>query len=135
MNYKQKGEMWTMKCKVWILNCLVWSTNYEVRRSLNCEVWCMKYELRGVYCEALSMKSELWKHKVTFENSYFIVHTSQFMVHTSQFKLHSSDFTFHTSQFHFTLYCSYSVILLPAHPASFAHKFLFQRVQVSPGMQ
>ena len=27
------------------------------------------------------------------------------------------------------------VILLPAHPASFAHKFLFQRVQASPGMQ
>ena len=27
------------------------------------------------------------------------------------------------------------VILLPAHPASFAHKFLFQRVPVSPGMQ
>ena len=28
-----------------------------------------------------------------------------------------------------------AVILLPAHPASFAHKFLFQRVPVSPGMQ
>ena len=28
-----------------------------------------------------------------------------------------------------------SVILLPAHPASFVHKFLFQRVPVSPGMQ
>ena len=28
-----------------------------------------------------------------------------------------------------------SVILLPAHPASFAHKFLFQRVPASPGMQ
>ena len=55
----------------------------------------MKYELRGVYCEALSMKSELWKHKVTFESSYFIVYI--IMVHTSQFKLHSSDFTFHTS--------------------------------------
>ena len=27
------------------------------------------------------------------------------------------------------------VILLPAHPASFAHKFLFQRVPGSPGMQ
>ena len=27
------------------------------------------------------------------------------------------------------------VILLPAHPASFAHKFLFQRVPASPGMQ
>ena len=27
------------------------------------------------------------------------------------------------------------VILLPAHPALFAHKFLFQRVPVSPGMQ
>ena len=27
------------------------------------------------------------------------------------------------------------VILLPAHPASFAHKFLFQRVLASPGMQ
>ena len=26
------------------------------------------------------------------------------------------------------------VILLPAHPASFAHKFLFQRVPASPGM-
>ena len=25
------------------------------------------------------------------------------------------------------------VILLPAHPASFAHKFLFQRVSESPG--
>ena len=25
--------------------------------------------------------------------------------------------------------------LLPAHPASFAHKFLFQRVPVSPEMQ
>ena len=25
-------------------------------------------------------------------------------------------------------YLRYSVILLPAHPASFAHKFLFQRV-------
>ena len=28
-----------------------------------------------------------------------------------------------------------SVILLPAHPASFAHKFLFQRVPGGPGMQ
>ena len=28
-----------------------------------------------------------------------------------------------------------SVILLPAHPASFAHKFLCQRVPASPGMQ
>ena len=28
-----------------------------------------------------------------------------------------------------------SVILLPEHPASFAHKFLFQRVPASPGMQ
>ena len=28
-----------------------------------------------------------------------------------------------------------AVILLPAHPASFAHKFLFQRVPASPGMQ
>ena len=28
-----------------------------------------------------------------------------------------------------------TVILLPAHPASFAHKFLFQRVPVSPRMQ
>ena len=28
-----------------------------------------------------------------------------------------------------------SVILLPAHPASFVHKFLFQRVRASPGMQ
>ena len=28
-----------------------------------------------------------------------------------------------------------SLILLPAHPASFAHKFLFQRVPVSPRMQ
>ena len=28
-----------------------------------------------------------------------------------------------------------SVILLPVHPASFAHKFLFQRVLASPGMQ
>ena len=27
------------------------------------------------------------------------------------------------------------MILLPAHPASFAHKFLFQRVPASPGMQ
>ena len=27
------------------------------------------------------------------------------------------------------------VILLDAHPASFANKFLFQRVPVSPGMQ
>ena len=27
------------------------------------------------------------------------------------------------------------VILLPAHPASFAHKFLFQRVPASPRMQ
>ena len=30
---------------------------------------------------------------------------------------------------------TYSVILLPAHPASFVHKFLFQRVPASPGMQ
>ena len=28
-----------------------------------------------------------------------------------------------------------AVILLPAHPAFFAHKFLFQRVPASPGMQ
>ena len=28
-----------------------------------------------------------------------------------------------------------AVILLPAHPASFAHKFLFQRVPACPGMQ
>ena len=28
-----------------------------------------------------------------------------------------------------------AVILLPAHPASFGHKFLFQRVLASPGMQ
>ena len=28
-----------------------------------------------------------------------------------------------------------TVILLPAHPASFAHKFLSQRVLASPGMQ
>ena len=28
-----------------------------------------------------------------------------------------------------------AVILLPAHPASFEHKFLFQRVPASPGMQ
>ena len=28
-----------------------------------------------------------------------------------------------------------SVILLPAHPASFAHKFLFQQVAASPGKQ
>ena len=27
-----------------------------------------------------------------------------------------------------------TVILLPAHPASFVHKFLFQRVPSSPGM-
>ena len=27
------------------------------------------------------------------------------------------------------------MILLPAHPASFAHTFLFQRVPASPGMQ
>ena len=33
---------------------------------------------------------------------------------------------------HFSVY---TVILLPAHPASFAHKFLFQRVPASPGMQ
>ena len=26
-------------------------------------------------------------------------------------------------------------ILLPAHPASFAHKFLFEQVPASPGMQ
>ena len=30
---------------------------------------------------------------------------------------------------------SCAVILLPAHPASFAHKFLFQRVPASPRMQ
>ena len=34
-----------------------------------------------------------------------------------------------------SLSTNYSVILLPAHPASFAHKFLFQRVPGSPGMQ
>ena len=28
-----------------------------------------------------------------------------------------------------------AMILLPAHPASFAHKFLCQRVLESPGMQ
>ena len=28
-----------------------------------------------------------------------------------------------------------AVILLPAHPASFAHKCLFQQVPASPGMQ
>ena len=28
-----------------------------------------------------------------------------------------------------------AVILLPAHPASFAHKFLLHRVPASPGMQ
>ena len=33
------------------------------------------------------------------------------------------------------LHMLYTVILLPAHPASFAHKFLFQRVPASPGMQ
>ena len=27
----------------------------------------------------------------------------------------------------------FAVILLPAHPASFAHKFLYQRVPASPG--
>ena len=31
--------------------------------------------------------------------------------------------------------CISTVILLSAHPASFAHKFLFQRVPESPGMQ
>ena len=31
--------------------------------------------------------------------------------------------------------CYYAVILLPVHPASFAHKFLFQRVSANPGMQ
>ena len=31
--------------------------------------------------------------------------------------------------------CHHAVILLPAHPASFAHKFLCQRVPASPGMQ
>ena len=38
----------------------------------------------------------------------------------------------------FCLYGTFSqvtVILLHAHPASFAHKFLFQRVPASPGMQ
>ena len=30
---------------------------------------------------------------------------------------------------------AFTVILLPAHPASFEHKFLFQRVPTSPGMQ
>ena len=30
---------------------------------------------------------------------------------------------------------SEAVILLPVHPASFAHKFLFQRVPASPRMQ
>ena len=30
---------------------------------------------------------------------------------------------------------STAVIVLPAHPASFAYKFLFQRVSASPGMQ
>ena len=34
-----------------------------------------------------------------------------------------------------TDYVLHAVILLPAHPASFAHKFLFQRVPMSPGMQ
>ena len=29
----------------------------------------------------------------------------------------------------------HAVILLPAHPASFVHKFLFQRVLASLGMQ
>ena len=68
----------------------------------------MKYELRGVYGEALSMKSELWKHKVTFDSSYFIVYMSQFMVHT-----YSSNFTVQTSHFippssisHFTVHTS-----------------------------
>ena len=28
---------------------------------------------------------------------------------------------------------TFTVILLPAHPASFAHKFLFQRVRRVPG--
>ena len=35
----------------------------------------------------------------------------------------------------FTILFVSTVILLPAHPASFAHKFLFQRVPVSPEMQ
>ena len=35
------------------------------------------------------------------------------------------------------VYCiiAETVIMLPVHPASFAHKFLFQRVPASPGMQ
>ena len=35
----------------------------------------------------------------------------------------------------FAKICIKPVILLPAHPASFAYKFLFQRVPASPGMQ
>ena len=38
------------------------------------------------------------------------------------------------TMWHFDKY-RLTVILLPAHPASFAHKFLFQRVLASPGMQ
>ena len=66
----------------------------------------MKYELRGVYCEALSMKSELWKHKVTFESSYFIVY--MFMVHTEQsnFTVQTSHFIPHSSISHFTVHNS-----------------------------
>ena len=34
-----------------------------------------------------------------------------------------------------SVFVMFTVILLPAHPASFAHKFLFQGVPASPGMQ
>ena len=35
----------------------------------------------------------------------------------------------------FSFYLCLTVILLPAHSASFVHKFLFQRVLASPRMQ
>ena len=42
---------------------------------------------------------------------------------------------FHGCFYHINIISDIAVILLPAHPASFAHKFLFQRVPASPGMQ
>ena len=42
---------------------------------------------------------------------------------------------FHLSQAEPQFLQTLPVILKPAHPASFAHKFLFQRVPASHGMQ
>ena len=73
--------------------------------------------------------------KIISRRHYSTVVGKELMQQNAPYCTSWSQYKYRPSTTFMNITWSHTVILLPAHPASFAHKFLFQRVPASPGMQ